>query len=251
MEKPSLRPKKASYAVESADAQITNIEQYAYLVKKIAGILMSRLPASVEFDDLVQVGIIGLIESAKQFNPSQGTQFETFASQRIRGAMLDELRRIDWLPRQLRKNAKLIEETIAKLEQVYGYPPREADIAQELGLDLAEYQLMLGECKGLSLVYFEDFSDETGSILPNAVANIADPGIEGPFDILENNAFRTALINAIKMLPERDQLVMSLYYEKELNLKEIGAVLGITESRVCQLHSQAITRLRVWLKDWV
>lgn len=248
----SLYAKKPRpYVAQSLDTSTINVEHYAKIVRKIASILIARLPASVEFEDLVQVGIIGLIEAIKQFDPSQGTQFETFASQRIRGAMLDELRRIDWLPRQLRKNAKLIEEAIAKLEQTLGRPPQEAEIAQELKLSLADYQLMLSECKGHTLVYFEDFLDETSTTFSESAANIADPCVADPFGVLEDSAFRNALINAIKNLPERDQLIMSLYYEEELNLKEIGAILGVSESRVCQLHSQAVNRLRVSLSEWV
>ncbi|GGY02945.1 RNA polymerase sigma factor FliA [Paludibacterium paludis] len=228
-----------------------DIQHYAPLVKKIAGVLMARLPPSVEMDDLVQVGIIGLLEAARQFDPAQGVLFETFASQRIRGAMLDELRRIDWMPRQARRNSRQIEEAIVALEQRFGHAPRESDIADELGLSLADYQSMLGDCRGLSLVHYEDFSGEDGEALENPLANIADPSAPDPLGVLADEGFREALIAAIKGLPERDQIVMSLYYEQELNLKEIGAVLGVSESRVCQLHSQAVTRLRAKLAEWI
>lgn len=227
-----------------------DITQYAPMVKKIAGILISRLPASIELDDLIQVGIIGLIDAARQFDPAQGVQFETFASQRVRGAMLDELRREDWMPRQVRRHAKQIEEAIRQLEQRLGRSPIESEIADELDLSLAEYQELLGECKGLSLLHFEDFTDEDGESV-NGLAGIADRGAPDPLSMLSDEAFRQSLVSAIGLLPERDQIVMALYYDQELNLKEIGAVLGVSESRVSQLHSQAVARLRVKLKDWL
>jgi RNA polymerase sigma factor for flagellar operon FliA len=227
-----------------------DITQYAPMVRKIASILISRLPASIELDDLIQVGILGLIDAARQFDPSQGVQFETFASQRVRGAMLDELRREDWMPRQTRRHAKQIEEAIAQLEQRLGRSPLESEIAEQLSLSLTEYQELLGECKGLSLLHFEDFTDDEGDPL-SGVANVVDHNAPDPLSSLSDGAFRQALVDAIGFLPERDQLVMALYYDEELNLKEIGAVLGVSESRVSQLHSQAIARLRAKMKDWL
>jgi RNA polymerase sigma factor for flagellar operon FliA len=227
-----------------------DITQYAPLVRKIASILISRLPASVELDDLIQVGIIGLIDAARQFDPSQGVQFETFASQRVRGAMLDELRREDWMPRQTRRHAKQIEEAITQLEQRNGRSPLESEIAEQLNLSLTDYQTLLGECKGLSLLHIEDFTNEDGESI-NGIANMVDHGTPDPLASLSDGAFKQALVHSIGALPERDQLVMALYYEQDLNLKEIGAVLGVSESRVSQLHSQAIARLRVKMKDWL
>ena len=213
--------------------------------------LIARLPASVDLNDLVQVGIIGLIEAARQYDPGQGVQFETFASQRIRGAMLDELRREDWLPRQVRRDAKQIEQTIARLEQSLGRAPAESEIAEALGLALEDYQARLSECKGLTLVHFNDFSDDEGESLSDALANVIDENAVDPLGTLSDSGFRSALVEAIGDLPERDKLVMALYYEQDLNLKEIGAVLGVSESRVSQLHSQAVSRLRARLRDWL
>lgn len=229
---------------------VLDITQYAPMVKKIAGILISRLPASIELDDLIQVGIIGLIDAARQFDPNQGVQFETFANQRVRGAMLDELRREDWMPRQTRRHAKQIEEAISVLEQRLGRGPLESEIAEEMVMPLADYQVLLGECKGMTLLHYEDFTDDDGDAL-NALSTLVDRGTPDPLATLSDGSFRHALIDAITLLPERDQLLMALYYEQELNLKEIGAVLGVSESRVSQLHSQAIVRLRAKLKDWL
>jgi RNA polymerase sigma factor for flagellar operon FliA len=241
--------KLVSYQTPPSELDI-DITQYIPLVRKIGGILISRLPASIELDDLVQVGIIGLIDAARQFDPSQGVLFETFASQRVRGAMLDELRREDWLPRQTRRHAKQIEGAVSQLEQRLGRSPLESEISEQLDLTLSEYQELLGECKGLSLLHFEDFSDDDGESI-NGLANVVDHNTPDPLSHLSDGAFRQALTQAIEALPERDQLVMALYYEQELNLKEIGAVLGVSESRVSQLHSQAVVRLRVKMKEWL
>lgn len=244
-------PHKVQAYAQAAQGEMPDVMAYAPLVRRIAGVLIARLPASVELDDLVQVGIIGLIDAARQFDPAQGVQFETFASTRIKGAMLDELRRIDWMPRQLRRNSRMIEDAIARLTQQKGSPPCEAEIADELAVSLDEYQAMLSDCMGVRLVYFEDFHDSDGDALDDALSNIADPNTPDPLTTLGDGAFRQALIDAIATLPEREALVMSLYYEQELNLKEIGAVLGVSESRVSQLHSQAVSRIRSKLREWL
>ncbi len=244
--------RRVTYPSNTATASgVPDIERHTSLVKKIAYLLMSRLPASVELDDLVQVGLIGLLEASRQFDASQGVLFETFASQRVRGAMLDELRRADWLPRQARKQAKQIEEAIGKLEQSLARPPREPEIAEALGLSLDDYQDTLFDCKGHQLVYYEDFASDEDHGGGSVVESIADPRPVDPVEILNDSSFRQGLVEAIKTLPERDQLMMSLYYEQELNLKEIGEVLGVTESRVCQLHSQVVVRLRAKMREWI
>lgn len=220
---------------------------YSLLVKRIAYQLAARLPANVELDDLVQAGMIGLLDAMSNFDETQGAQFETYASQRIRGAMLDELREIDWVPRSVRKNAREIEKAISSLQQQLGGQPTEAEIAECLGVPLHDYQEMLADARGHQLVYYEDFNSEGNDPVE---LNVTD-GRPGPLDAIQDDSMRQALIFAIDDLPEREKMVMAMYYQEDLNLKEVGAVMGVSESRVCQIHTQAIMRLRVKLKDWI
>lgn len=224
------------------------VEQYAPLVKRIAHHLAAKLPPSVQVDDLIQAGLIGLLDAISHYDAMQGAQFETYASQRIRGAMLDELREADWAPRSARKSMRVIEAAVSKLEQQLGRPPGEQELARELQVPLEAYQQMLLEARGHQLVHYEDFQSEGEDDFFERHAADQRPD---PLGQIEDGGFRAALVGAIKLLPEREKLMMSLYYEEELNLKEIGAVLGVTESRVSQLHSQAVARLRSRLKDWL
>jgi RNA polymerase sigma factor for flagellar operon FliA len=210
--------------------------------------MMARLPASVQVDDLIQVGMMGLLDAANNYDGAQGAQFETYAVQRIRGAMLDELRQSDWLPRSARKHLRQIESAVSALEQRLGRAPGEAELAKELKVSLEEYQQMLLDARGCQLLHYEDL--QAGDEEDFFERHCADDSSE-PLAMLQDGRFRSKLIEAIGALPEREKLMMSLYYEEELNLREIGEVLGVSESRVCQLHSQAIARLRSQLKGWV
>jgi RNA polymerase sigma factor for flagellar operon FliA len=220
------------------------VMQYAPLVKRIAYHLMAKLPASVQAEDIIQNGMLGLIDAINRYEEGLGAQFETYAVQRIRGAMLDGLRENDWLPRSLRRDMRKIESAINALEQKYGRQPTEAELAKALDMSLAEYQKMLQEARGYQLVYFEDFSesDEEDFLERHVTSGEADPLAR----LMDKN-MRDVLVRAIEDLPEREKTVMGLYYEEELNLREIGEILGVSESRVCQLHSQAIARLRARL----
>ena len=217
------------------------IMQYAPLVKRIAYHMMAKLPASVQADDVIQNGMLGLIDAVTRFEEGLGAQFETYAVQRIRGAMLDGLRDNDWLPRSLRRDMRRIEVAISSLEQKFGRQPSEGELAKALDMPLADYQKMLQEARGHQLVYLEDFggSDDDDYLDRHLPGSESDP-----LATLLDKDMRDVLIKAIEDLPEREKTVMGLYYEKELNLREIGDVLGVSESRVCQLHSQAIARLR-------
>ncbi|KQY81922.1 MULTISPECIES: RNA polymerase sigma factor FliA [Roseateles] len=226
----------------------TLIKQYSPLVRRLAHQMIAKLPANVEVDDLIQVGLIGLTDALSRFDAEQGVQFETFATQRIRGAMLDELRGGDWMSRGTRRQQREIEVAVHKVEQRLGRAPKEEEIAKEMGLPLAEYQELLGKVRGTQLVYLEDMSGDDGDN-DYLDRHVADDNAN-PVAQLQDHRMREALVAAIKNLPEREQFVMSMYYEHDMNLKEIAAVLKVTESRVCQLHSQSIARLRVKLRDW-
>ncbi len=223
-----------------------SIERYMPLVKRIAYHMMARLPASVEVEDLIQAGTIGLLDAIRRFKEGQGAQFETYAAQRIRGAILDELRGADWLPRGVRRNLRRIEQAVASLEQRLRRPPTEQELASALGVSLEEYQAMLSEARGVQIVHYDDFDDGEDEHFLDRHAVDRQSSV---LDRMLDEDFRRRLAAAIEALPEREKLVMSLYYEQEMNLKEIGAVLGVTESRVCQIHTQAIARLRGRLRD--
>jgi RNA polymerase sigma factor for flagellar operon FliA len=223
------------------------LKQYSPLVRRLAHQMIAKLPANVELDDLIQVGMIGLNDALGRFDANQGVQFETFATQRIRGAMLDELRGGDWMSRGDRRHQRAIEAAVHKLEQKLQRAPNESEIADEMGMLLADYQELLGKVRGTQLFYLEDLSGEDGDDFLDR--HVADEGAN-PLDMLEDHRMREALVDAIGKLPEREQHVMSMYYEQDMNLKEIAAVLGVTESRICQLHSQSIARLRSKLRQW-
>ena len=226
----------------------TMLKQYSPLVRRLAHQMIAKLPANVEIDDLIQVGMIGLNEALSRFDAGQGVQFETFATQRIRGAMLDELRGGDWMSRGDRRQQRAIEAAVHRLEHKLQRAPNESEIADEMGMMLADYQELLGKVRGTQLVYLEDMSGDDGDndFLDRHVGDAA----ANPMAQLQDQRMREALVQAIKTLPEREQYVMSMYYEHDMNLKEIAAVLKVTESRVCQLHSQSIARLRVKLREY-
>jgi len=223
------------------------LTKHATMVKRLAYQLKAKLPPSVELDDLIQAGMMGLLDAINRYEDTHGAQFETYASQRIRGAMLDELRSADWLPRGIRKNMRDIETAISQLEQQFGRAPSENEIAKKLAIPLKEYHETLGECQGHQLVYYEDFHDDDGG--EHFLDRFTDDADSDPIKSLLESDFRDALIESIEALPEREKMLMGLYYEQALNLKEIGAVMSVSESRVCQLHSQAVARLRAHLKE--
>lgn len=235
------------YTVQGKSDKNQLIAEHAPLVKKLAHLMKAKLPPSVEVDDLIQAGMIGLLDAVSRYEDTHGAQFETYAVQRIRGAMLDELRSSDWLPRTMRQKMRKIEEAMHALQQRLGRPPNESEVAARLKLSVAAYQEMLNEGCGHQLVYYEDFqAGEDGEpFLDRFVADSSDDPLQG----LLNSGFRAAVIDAIQALPDREKILMGLYYEQEMNLKEIGAVMGVSESRVSQLHSQAIARMRAALKE--
>ena len=229
------------YTAQGVLAKEQLVSKYVPLVKRIAFHLMAKLPASVEVDDLVQNGMIGLLDAMSRYEEGLGAQFETYAVQRIRGAMLDGLRDNDWMPRGARREMRRVEAAIHQLEHEKGRQPSESELAAALGMSLADYQKLLLEARGHQLVYLEDLTDGDGGDFLDRHS----PGLGlDPLAMLEEAGTRAALMAAIESLPEREKMMMALYYEQDLNLREIGEILAVTESRVCQLHTQAIARLR-------
>ncbi len=243
--------KEAAQTMHTEDVALEResaIRQYGPLVRRVAAQMISRLPANVELDDLVQAGMIGLFDSLSRYEAEQGAQFETFAMQRIRGAMLDELRATDWLPRSVRRSQRAIENAIRGLEHALKRAPLEREVAEAMGMGLSEYRQMLGQARGAQLVYLNELTEHNAD--EDFLERFAMEEGSEPMQALRDHGFRDALIAAIEELPERERMVMGMYYDEEMNLREIGAVLGVTESRVSQLHSQAVARLRVKLRGW-
>ncbi|CAE6511065.1 MAG TPA: RNA polymerase sigma factor FliA [Nitrosomonas nitrosa] len=220
--------------------------EFTPLVKRIAHHMMIKLPASVEVDDLIQAGMIGLLDAINRYEGTYGRQFESYAAQRIRGSILDELRESDWLPRSLRKKMRQIEIAMRALEQRLGCPPSEQELAAELNMSLEEYHEALHEVRGCQLIYYEDYQEDDEDHFLDRLCGDTD---NTPLEILLDKNLRESLIAAIENLPQREKLVMGLHYEQEMNLREIGEILGVSESRVCQIHAQAIVRLRLRLRN--
>lgn len=221
------------------------VEQYAPLVKRIAHHLLARLPDSVLADDLIQAGMIGLLEAARSYDASKGASFSTFAGIRIRGAMLDDIRRGDWAPRSVHRNARRISDAMRRLESELGRGVRDTEVADSLELELDEYNRIVKDVAHCRLFSFEEITeaDDVGDVLPGA-------DDDNPSSRYVERSFRAQLAEAIRQLTDREQLALSLYYDEELNLKEVGAVLEVSESRVSQILSQASLKLRGLLDEW-
>jgi len=219
----------------SADALV---EKYAQLVRRIAYHLGGRLPPSVDVNDLMQAGMLGLMEAAKKYAGDRGANFETYAGIRIRGAMLDELRRMDWVPRSVHRRVREMIEAIRVVEGRSGGMASDADVAAEMRVSLSEYHDIAREASHCRMFSVEE--------LVGADSDVRDvsENTASPEQALEQEDMITALAGSVENLPERERLIISLYYSDELNLREIGEVLGVSESRVCQLHGQALARIR-------
>jgi len=222
------------------------VEQYAPLVKRVALHLLGRLPGGTELDDLIQVGLIALLEAARNYSPSKGASFETYARIRLRGAMLDEVRASDWAPRSVYKKQRDLVAATRKVENRTGHEATPGEVAEELGVGLDDYHDILADTSSAKFFSLNQMMDDT------EFDPAAPPGQQNnPSQDLQKSEFFASIADAIQELPEREGLVMSLYYVEELNLKEIGAVLGVSESRVSQIHSQAVVRLRARLgEEW-
>lgn len=237
-----VRAYKGAAPANNTDAVVI---RHAELVKRIAYHLAGRLPASVEVSDLIQAGMLGLLEAASNYTADRGASFETYAGIRIRGAMLDALRKLDWAPRSVHRKARAAAAAVRELEAEFGREARDSEIAERMGISLKDYHRIAQDAASCRVTSLDDSNGDEESLLGRVEDDGADPFLDAT-----EEGFRTALAGAIKQLPERERLVMSLYYDDELNLKEIGAVLKVTESRVCQLHGQALVRLKARLVDW-
>ena len=221
------------------------VMRHAELVKRIAYHLAGRLPASVEVSDLIQAGMLGLLEAAANYTADRGASFETYAGIRIRGAMLDALRKLDWAPRSVHRKSRAAAAAMREVESEFGREARDTEVAERMGVSLDEYHKITHDAASCRVASLDETTGEDDSLMGRVEDENADP-----FQDATEDGFRAALAGAIRELPERERLVMSMYYDDELNLKEIGAVLKVTESRVCQLHGQALVRLKARLVDW-
>ncbi|MEO1879633.1 MAG: RNA polymerase sigma factor FliA [Methylococcales bacterium] len=233
--------------IQTGDLDVNDLViKHVPLVQRIAFHLMGRLPDSVLVDDLIQAGMLGLIESVRNYDAKQGASFETYAGIRIRGSMLDEVRRSDWTPRSVHKKARMVSEAIKEVENRMGQEARDRDIAEYLEIGIAEYNHILQDSIGCRVLSVEQLTEFGDSILHDSQTQCSEP-----MDVLGKENFKRALVQAITGLPERERLIISLYYDDGLNLREIGEVLDISESRVSQISSQAVLRLRARLADWI
>ncbi len=224
------------------DSHDVLVEQYLPLVKRIAYHLINRLPPSLQLDDLKQAGVIGLLEAARNYDPRQGASFETYAGIRIRGAMLDEMRRTDWTPRSVHRKARTVSEVVREIENREGRDARDSEVADALGMSLEAYHGILQDVATSRVFRLEDLGlDE---------CNDADAEA-GPLSSLQDAHFCEALGGAISGLPERERMVVRMYYEHGMVLREIGQTLGVSESRVCQIHGKALVRLRARMAEWL
>lgn len=234
--------KTAPYLAQQRDEMV---RQHADLVKRIAHHLKGRLPASVQVDDLIQAGMIGLLEALKNYDQSKGAAFETYAGIRIRGAMLDELRRGDWSPRSVHQQSRKVADAIQSIEQETGRDAHDAEVAKKLEMSLVDYHHLIASLNAGKIIGIEDLG-----ISEDAMTGSWQDNEETPYHEINREQFQKTLAHCISNLPERESLVLSLYYDEELNLREIGEVLDVSESRVCQIHSQAMHRLKAKLQTW-
>ncbi|OUR98633.1 RNA polymerase subunit sigma [Halobacteriovorax marinus] len=223
--------------------------EYAPLIKYIAQRIASRLPSNVELDDLISCGVIGLMDAIEKFDPTRDNKFKTYAEFRIRGSILDELRAQDWVPRSVREKAKLVERAYAKIESAKGSPATDEEMCKELGINQDEFYDLLNKSKSVSVLNIDDSASFNKGDKKLISGLMEDNKNSNPFNAVANKGSRDKIKEGIAQLPEKQRLVLSLYYYEDLNLKEIGQVLNVTESRVSQLHTQAIMKLKVKLKS--
>ena len=231
-------------------AEVKNLDEkdqivrHASLVKRIAYHLLNRLPPTVQIDDLIQAGMVGLLEAASNFDAEMGASFETFAGIRIRGSMIDEIRRSDWTPRSVHRKFRSVSEAIRKIENETGEDAKDADVASALGISLGDYHQILIDSSSSRIYSIDTMEENTQDAAIPSSSEIT------PEEALSQDEYQQQLAESIRHLPEKEQLVMSLYYDDELNFREIGEILDVTESRICQLHGQALLRVKARMSEW-
>ncbi|MEM7561690.1 MAG: RNA polymerase sigma factor FliA [Pseudomonadota bacterium] len=234
----------AMYAEVENLGEQDQIVRHASLVKRIAYHLLNRLPPTVQIDDLIQAGMVGLLEAASNFDADMGASFETFAGIRIRGSMIDEIRRSDWTPRSVHRKYREVTDAIRKIENDTGEDARDADVALALGISLSEYHQILIDSSSSRIYSIETLEENAqDSALPNSSE-------QTPEEFMGHDEYQRQLAESIRLLPDKEQLVMSLYYDDEMNFREIGEILEVTESRICQLHGQALLRIKSRMAEW-
>jgi RNA polymerase sigma factor FliA len=245
-----------NYGAEKSDPKWEEhmVLQYAPLIKYIASRLALRLPSHISMEDLISSGIIGLIDAVQKFDSSKNINFKTYAEFRIKGAMLDELRSLDWIPRSVRKKNHLIENAYAQLQRNLGRPAEAEEVAEHLGLELEDFYQLLDETKTVSLVALEEGRKSTGGqggyLEPEVLETIQDDNSRDSLVALHFSELQKIMVQTIEALPDKEKLLISLYYYEELTMKEIGQIMGYTESRISQLHTQAMYRLRHKLREF-
>jgi RNA polymerase sigma factor for flagellar operon FliA len=260
MKELAIVPKKTVRPPDSGGRRVGPAEQeqmvlqFAPLIKYIASRLALRLPSHISLEDLISSGIIGLIDAIQKFDPAKNISFKTYAEFRIKGAMLDELRSLDWTPRSVRKKSNLIEQAYAKLQKSLGRPAEAEEVAQTLGLGLEDFHHLLDETKGISLVALEGARKTSGGgsepLEVDLADSLQDAKVRDSFLAVHFSELQETMVQAIEVLPDKEKLLISLYYYEELTMKEIGEIMGYTESRISQLHTQAMYRLRASLREY-
>ncbi len=243
--------KKYKQETQGVDGKLRDqlIMDYAPLIRFVSQRIASRLPSNIDIDDLMSAGVIGLMDAIDKYDPSRDNKFKTYAEFRIRGAILDELRSQDWVPRSVRDKAKKIERAYQELEQKHGRAVSDTEVSESLGMSLDGYYGMVAKVKAVTLLSIDDMVGPGNHERRSLLECLENIGSKNPFTQIKSKGVRDLLMQNIEDLPEKQKLVLSLYYYEDLNLKEIGRILEVTESRVSQLHTQAVTRLRAKLKN--
>jgi RNA polymerase sigma factor for flagellar operon FliA len=224
------------------------IEQYLPLVRSALGRLAMTLPEHVDQDDLNSAGLIGLLQAMRNYDPSCGSSFETYARLRVRGSMLDELRRMDWVPRTIHEKSRRIQDTIAQVEQRLGRVPSDVEVAKALNLSASEYSDLLTEIRPATFICLDASCNLDGGDASSLCDVVADPAADGPLEQASRNELKQIILQRLKELPDSQRKVLALYYGEDLHLREIAELMGLTESRICQIHSQAILSIRAYVK---